>query len=277
MDFESITNQIESLPALSDTTHLVRELYRDGSGEIDIKSLIAIIESDALLTANILKMINSPFYGFSRQISSISQAVTLFGTQMVSGLVVKYSIESVIIANLRSYGVSNAKFNTICHLQSALLYKWYGTINLKHAQILAPLALIMESGKLVIAQEVAHSSSIKEYLKEFKAVECVTTYENSVFGTTSYYVSGLLFEHWNLDKLYVDMLKGLDYEHGSNSKLGHYLDVLDVVRKAINVKEIFTKESIADAVEIVKDMGLDIDSFLKITNDMKKNYENGTL
>jgi len=277
MDFNSITSQIDSLPSLSDTAHLVRELYKDGSGEIDVRHLIRIIESDALLVANILKMINSPLYGFSKQISSVSQAVTLFGTQMVSGLVVKYSIESAVIANLRSYGVSNAKFNDICHLQSSLLYKWYSTVNVEHARILAPLALIMESGKLVVAQEVAHASNIKEYLSGFKSVKCVTEYENSVFGTTSYYVSGLLFEHWHLDTLYVNMLKGLDYEHDSNSKLGHYLDILDVVRKVINVKDIFTQDSISDAVEIVEDMNLNVDDFLEVVGEMKIAYEQGTI
>ena len=275
MDFKSIVSHIESLPPLNDTAHLVRELYRDGSGEINLKDLVEIVETDALLVANILKMINAPYYGFSNKISSITQAITLFGTQIISGLVLKYSIESVVIANLRSYGVSNAKFNEICHLQSTLLLKWYSTINSKHARILAPLALIMESGKLVIAQEVTHTANIKEYLIQFSEAKSVTEFENDIFGTTSYYVSGLLFEHWNLDTLYVNLLKGLDYEHTTNDKLRYYLDVLDVVRKVVNVKEVFTKKSISNAVEIVEDMNLDVNIFLKIIKEMKKEYDRG--
>jgi len=277
MDFKNIVSKIDSLPPLNDTAHLVRELYNDGSGEVDIKRLISLVESDALLTANILKMINSPLYGFSNMISSVSQAVTLFGTQIVSGLVVKYSIESAVIANLRSYGVSNSKFNDMCHLQSSLLYKWYSKVNLKKAQVLAPLALIMESGKLVISQEVARTSSIKEYLKNFREATSVIEYENSVLGTTSYYVSGLLFEHWKLDTLYVNILKGLDYEQESSVGLEEYLDVLDVVRSVINVKEIFTDKSISDGAEIVKMMNLDVKIFLQVVQKMRETYEEGML
>jgi len=269
MNFRSIVKNVESLPPLSDTTLIVRELYLHGAEDVDVIKLIHTIEADALLTANILKMINSPLYGFSKQISSISQAVTLFGTHIIYGLVVRFSIESSIIANLRPYGIANSAFNDICHMQSTLMNQWYSDIDLKHAQILSPLALIMESGKLVVSQEVAQSSSIKEFSKGIKEASFISEYENEVFGTSSYYVSGLLFEHWNLDSLYVDMLKGLDFEHDASSKLGYYIDTLDVVRTAVNVKELLTKESIHAASEIVEDMKLDVDHFINVASKIK--------
>ena len=272
MNFRSIVRNVESLPPLSDTTLIVRDLYLHGAEEVDISKLIRAIEEDVLLTANILKMINSPFYGFSKQISSVAQAVTLFGTHIVYGLVVRFSIESTIIANLRPYGVSNTTFNNICHMQSALMNQWYSKIDLKHAQILSPLALIMESGKLVVSQEVAQDTSIKEFSKGIKEASFVSEYENEIFGTSSYYVSGLLFEHWNLDTLYVDMLKGLDFEHDAGSKLGYYIDTLDVVRTAVNVKELLTKESISAAAEIVEDMKLDANHFINVATKLKSIY-----
>jgi len=269
MNFRNIVNNVDSLPTLSDTTLIVRELYLHGAENIDIVKLVETIESDALLTANILKIINSPLYGFSKKISSIKRAVTLLGTHIVYGLVVKFSIENSIIANLRPYGVSNSAFNSMCHMQSALMNQWYSEIDLKHAQILSPLALIMESGKLVVSQEVAYSSSIKEFLKGIKATDFISEYENEVFGTSSYYVSGLLFDHWNFDTLYVDMLKGLDFEYDASSKLGYYIDTLDVVRTAVNVKNVLSKESISAASEIVEDMKLDVDHFIKVATKLK--------
>ncbi|MEA2072163.1 MAG: HDOD domain-containing protein [Campylobacterota bacterium] len=270
MNFRSIVKNIESLPPLSDTTLIVRELYMHGAENIDISRLVRSIEKDALLTANILRMINSPFYGMSKQISSVSQAVTLFGTHIIYGLVVRFSIESAIIANVRPYCISNTNFNKMCHMQSALMNEWYSQIDIKHAQILSPLALIMEAGKLVVSQEIAQYTNIKEFSQGIKEASFISEYENEVFGTSSYYVSGLLFEHWNLDTLYVDMLKGLDFEHDASTKLGYYIDTLDVVRTAINVKEVLTKESIDSAVEIVEDMKLDVDHFIKVASQMKK-------
>ncbi|MDF1883539.1 HDOD domain-containing protein [Sulfurimonas sp. SAG-AH-194-C21] len=272
MNFRSIVHHIESLPPLSDTTQVVRKIYQDGAENVDISKLVRAIETDVALTVNILKMINSPLYGFSKQITSVSQAVTLFGTQVVYGLVVRYSIESAIIANLRPYGLSNSKFNDICHMQSALMSQWYSKVNLKDAQFLAPLALVMESGKLVVAQEVTQHTNIKEFINGLRNAPNLSEYENSLFGTSSYYISGLLFEHWNLDTLYVDMLKGLDFEHDGALKLGYYIDILDIVRTAVNVVNIFTKESIREASEIVADMGLDVEYFKSVCISIKETY-----
>ena len=261
MNFEAIITKIESLPPLSDTTQIVRRLYLDGAQNVDISRLVRAIESDALLTVNILKMINSPLYGFSKKIASVSQAVTLFGTQIVFGLVVRYSIGASVMANLRPYGCSNDTFNDICHMQSNLISQWYSKIDIRHAQFLAPLALIMESGKLILAKEITASGNIKNFSHDLMESDSISQYENSIFGTSSYYVSGILFEHWNLEPLYVDILKGLDFIHKPSSKLSHYIDSLDVVRTVVNVKNIFTKESIDEASDIVSDMDLNVDHF----------------
>jgi len=185
-------------------------------------------------------------------------------------LFVRFSIQTNIVANLRAYGVSNEKFNEICHLQSRLVSEWYSKIEPRFATFLAPLALIMESGKLVFAKEIAMSSGIKEFSIGLKSAKNSTLYEHELFGTSSYYVSGLLFEHWNLNEHYIKILKGLDYEHENIEELNQEINILDVVRNAINVKEQFTDDSLANAAEIVDDMGHNVDDFLRVAKNLKK-------
>jgi HD-like signal output (HDOD) protein len=273
VDFQGIVQNVESLPSLSDSALRIRALYSKGD-ELNIKSLVREIESDALLTANILKMINSPLYGFSKQISSVMQAVTLFGVQMVYGLVVNYAIHSVVVANLRAYGVNNSRFNEVCQMQSMLMKKWYTPIDSFQANLLTPLALIMESGKLITAKEITLSGKIKEFHAGLKDAENISVYEHEVFGTSSYFVSGLLFEHWNLDKLYVDLLKGLDYEYDKNSTQNiKYIDSLDVIRTAVNVNDILSDKSISKAAELVVEIGLNKSHFLEVAREIQYNYE----
>ncbi len=45
------------------------------------------IAKDQVLTAKVLKLVNSGFYGFSRPISTITHAVTMLGFDAVKGLV----------------------------------------------------------------------------------------------------------------------------------------------------------------------------------------------
>ncbi|MEJ2414717.1 MAG: HDOD domain-containing protein [Sulfurimonas sp.] len=271
MDFDTIVDGIKELPPLSDTAKVVERLYTNGAENVNITNLIRAIESDASLTVNILKMINAPFYGFSRRISSVSQAVTLFGTQTIYGLVVKFCIESSLIANVRPYGISSTQFNELSHLQSTLMNQWYSKIDLHHAQVMTPLALIMESGKLVMSREIVKAGKIKEFQEGLLKSEDIIEYENSFFGTTSCYVTGVLIEHWNLDPLYVDILKELDFIGDDNSaQMEAYIFSLDVVRTAINVKEVLTQNSIAHACDLIEENGFHVDEFLQLTSRLKE-------
>jgi HD-like signal output (HDOD) protein len=272
MDFKSLVETIESLPPLSDSAVLIQKLYVDGSSNVNIARLTKIIESDVLLSANILRMINAPAYGFYRQITSIPQAVTLFGTETIFALVISYAMHEKLVANLRAYGITNETFNDVCHLQSTLLTQWYSKIDLRRAQFLAPLALFMEIGKLVLAKVVTQKAKIKEFKDGLMECKSIVEYEDSLFGTTSYYVGALLFHHWNLEPLYVQMLKGLDYERDYSPKLQEYIEILDVIREAINVKAILTNESIKNAAKMVTLMGLDASDFESVARRVKQTY-----
>lgn len=275
MNYEEIVKSIESLPPLSDSANLIKKLYAQGAENVNIIQLVRIIESDALLAANILKMINAPYYGFSRKIASVAQAVSLFGTNIVYGLVINYAMHEQIVAKTHAYNISPTNFNDMCHMQSNLMMQWYSKIDLRHAQFLAPLALIMETGKLVLADEIDKSSYIMEFQQGLKKCDAIEVYEYDLIGTTSYYLSGLLFEHWNLDSLYVKMLKNLDIEEDDiRGKIQYYIETLDVIRTAINVKEILTDESIKKASIIVESLDLDTEHFENVAHRIKKSYEN---
>lgn len=272
--FNDIVKRIETLPPLSQALLKIRKLYADGSENVNIIELIRMIESDATLTADILKFVNAPRYGFAKKISSVSQAVTLLGTEIVYGIIIDNAIEEKINTDISAYGVTNIQFNDICHLQSALLFQWYSRIDMRDANFLAPLALIMELGKLVIAKELAMSSYSGMFRRGLADAKSLEAYEYELFDTTSYYVSALLFEHWNLDSLFVEILKIMDFEQEKkDEKLEHYRNILDIVRTAINVKGILTRKSIDEAAKKVVDIGLSDVTFLHVANRMKRMYE----
>lgn len=272
MTFKSLITNLKSLPPLSNTPYVIQQLYSAGDQNIDIIRLVKVIEDDAVLAANILKMINAPIYGFSRKISSISQAVTLFGTDEIYGLVLKYSIDEGLKADTSIYGVDSKIFNDVCALQSSLMLQWYSKIDLRHAQVMVPLALIMESGKLVLSHEVMKSNYIKEFMRGYKKSKNVEEFEHEILGTTTYHLSGVLFEYWKLEPLYVDILKGLDFDMEVSPKVESYIDSLDVVRTAVNLKSILTKDSIDEASGIVEDIGLDVDHFVKVARRVREQY-----
>jgi HD-like signal output (HDOD) protein len=274
MDMKSIVKKIETLPPLSSSAMIIQKLYAEGAENVDIIRLVRIIEMDSVISANILKMINAPEYNFSKKIASVSQAVTLFGTEIVYGLVMKYFFMKLLQADTSAYGVTSEKFNDICHLQSTLMIQWYSKIDLRHAQFLAPLTLMMETGKLVIAKVLSENRAADVFKNNTRDIANLEKYEFSVFGTTSYYVTALLFEHWNFEPLYVEMLKRLDFKHDDNDfEMNRYINSLRVIRTAVNVKDVLSEKSIKKAALIVEEMGLDSEHFIKVAKRVKNNYE----
>ncbi|MBN2783076.1 MAG: HDOD domain-containing protein [Campylobacterales bacterium] len=279
MTFERIIKDIDSLPPLSNAANIIQAMYVSGLENINVMRLVKVIESDAMLTANILKMINAPYYGFSKKIASVAQAVSLFGTRRIHMLVIQYAIAQSLKADTSIYGFSFAQFNELCHLQSALMLQWYSKVELRDAQFIAPLALIMEAGKLVLANEVVKSDYCGEFRKEFNECEDINEFEKSLLGYTSYELSAILFEHWNLEPIYVDILRVLDIKDKEqfrklDMKTRSYVEQLDIIRTAINAKEILTEESIKKASRKVGKMGLSRDSFEQTALRIRDSYFN---
>ena len=276
MTFNHIIKNIDSLPPLSNAAYVVQKLYASGLENINITRLVKVIESDAMLAANILKMINSPYYGLSRRVATISQAVTLLGASRIHMLVINYAINEKLKADPSIYGFTNTQLNELCNLQSSLMFRWYSTINVQVAKFLSSLALIMESGKLILAEEVIASDYAGEFRKGFNECESIQEYEKSVINTTSYYLTALLFEHWKLEPTYVKLLKSLDFQEKEKQPVNKvkkaYTNALDIVRTSINAKDILSDAGIEKASLIVAEMGHDQKVFKDIAVNLRETY-----
>ncbi len=278
MTYEDLVKNIDDMPPLSKVAMVIQGLYAHGARNVDVRKLIRMVEADVMLTANILKTINSPYYGFKSRISSISQAVTLLGTQQIYSLVIHYAISQHLTADTTIYGFNNAQFNEMCILQSSLMMQWYAKIDLHDTHILTSLALIMESGKIIISKELLGSDYREEYRKGFLACENIPKFEQEFLSTTSYYLSALLFEHWNLTPIYSIVLKNLDkeeseYDEEVDAIMAQYIKAIDVIRTAVNLKEVLTDESIKKAATKVSQMGLSGEDFEVVANRIRKKYE----
>lgn len=272
MNLDNIIKNIDSLAPLSNAIVEIQKLYASGQEELDIGQLIKLIESDSLLSLNILKMANSPMYGFSNRIASISQAVTLFGIMQIYGFVMSYAIAEHIKAKTEVFGLSNERFNDICSIQSALLLQWYSKINLHDARFLAPLALIMETGKLVIAGEVSITSYEKEFEEGFRKSKDINQYETVLLGITAYELSSKVFDHWHLEPTYIQILQEFNVKEHKSEVIAKHIDILQVIVTAVNLKSILSKQSVLEGCKLVQKMGLNPEDFANVALGIKRAY-----
>jgi HD-like signal output (HDOD) protein len=87
-----LIGQLEQLPALGDVyDELVDAMDRDNSSN---EALGRIVSKDVALTAELLRLINSAFFGLSRQVESVAQAIGFLGVDVVRAIVAGHSLFS---------------------------------------------------------------------------------------------------------------------------------------------------------------------------------------
>ena len=90
MDLKDISKKIGRLPTLPGVAmKILRAMGRDTP---DIREISEIISLDAPLSAKVLKMVNSPFYGLSNKITSVHQAMVYLGLNTVKNLALSFSL-----------------------------------------------------------------------------------------------------------------------------------------------------------------------------------------
>jgi len=85
VDLKSLVHDIQGLVSLPEVALKINALVDDPDTSID--DIGKLISQDPALTIRVLAIANSPFYGLSAEISTISRAVTVLGTKQLTDVV----------------------------------------------------------------------------------------------------------------------------------------------------------------------------------------------
>lgn len=91
---KTITKRIQSLPTLPPVVRKLTTMVE--SPDVTAQEVGKLISTDQVLSAKVLKLVNSPFYGFPGRISSISHAIILLGFNVIKGVVLSASVFDVM-------------------------------------------------------------------------------------------------------------------------------------------------------------------------------------
>lgn len=273
MSFESIIKSIKSVPPLPDSVLKVEELFTQYDPSVG--ALVKIVESDPLLTANILALVNSPLYSFSKNIISVQQAVTLFGMKSIRGFILSTIANNSFSFDMSPYGITNKEFQDISLLQSTLMFQWYMSIDIEQSSILVPIAFLMDIGKVIIAQEIAKSENRDEFTRMIQEGNSISESEKHFVGMSSAEVTALLFEHWHFNETFVKVIKDSDEPYYADEEYKLLCQAIDVVKSCVNVKEPLSEKSFKTAKLKALQHGLSIAKFIKtverLQNKLAKN------
>ena len=266
---KKLNTRIKSLPPLPESVVKIQQICTNPNATI--KDLISVVEKDPLLTVNILKAANSPLYGFSREINSISQAVSLFGMATIKGFALASAVKRNFKIDLTPYDRTANDFSRISNLQSALMFQWYSKVDRTKLEILVPAAFLDGVGQVVVASQVISDEKLDEFRNDILNSELVEEVEKKFYEMANEEVSAEIFNEWKLEPLISEVIRGSLDPKNCSDDIKDYAYALRIVREAVNIKEQFTENSINKALKLIDEVGLDRDVFLSVVKHLSDN------
>lgn len=250
----------ESFPNLPSSIQKIQSMF--ASDDINSVLLVALLEEEPLISANILKLVNSVHYGLKKKVTSIKHAFILLGTTVIRGIAMATALKKSFPLDLSPYDISVEEFDKICVLRTRLIGLWLKDEDID-IETLSSVSFLIESGKIVTANEINKnklSSSFTELQKEHSILEA----ENLLFHINSYQVAAMLFKQWQFDENFTNLISSVLEPRTREQKF------LSVVVSVISTEGILSDENLEKAIHLLSIYDLHETKFMNAINLLKK-------
>ena len=214
--------QSGNLPTLP--TVIVRVMEIVDSPQTTGKQLGEEIARDQVLSAKVLKLVNSGFYGFSQPISTVSHAVTMLGFDAVKSLVVSASVLEIMDEALPGLWPHSLACARTC---AFLAEQVDGETTPEEMSV---VGLLHDLGKVVLCQTLeAEFGMVRRRVEKLDSLFCEA--EQQVMGCHHGDIAGWLLEKWALPaNLVAPIVDHHDFrprrDHAERTAILHLADVL---------------------------------------------------
>ncbi len=179
---------ISDLPTLPSVLDEVTKLVDDPNSSTE--QVAKVISKDQVLSAKVLKMVNSPIYGFPGRITTIQHALVLLGLNVIKGIIISTSVFDMIqkaMSGLWEHSLG-------CALASGAIAKAAGFDDPEEFTV---AGLLHDLGKVVTAVQLPElNEAIIMTVKEKNL--CYYDAEKVVLGFGHDRINAWLARHWNL-------------------------------------------------------------------------------
>jgi len=214
---------IKDLPTLPPVLDQITKMIEDENSTP--KQIAEIIAKDQVLSAKVLKMVNSPVYGFPRRINTIQHALVLLGFNVIKGIIISttvFDVMSQAMVGLWEHSLGCATISKIIAEE----------VGLKDPEEFAVAGLLHDIGKVVIAIQLPEE---KEKIGKLVVEEDISFFEaeKKVLGFAHDRVNSWLADHWNLP---LQTKVALTYHHNPGSA-----EFYQEFAKVVHVADFITK------------------------------------
>jgi HD-like signal output (HDOD) protein len=202
-----IAEKVIGLPTLPTVAAKLMELV--DSPRTSAKSLSRLIEGDQVLTAKILKLANSVYYGMQRSVATVSQAVVVVGFDAVKDMGLSVSVLDAFQDPGQNKYFDLSKFwehAISVGVGGGMLAKRYEP---RYAGEAFTAGLLHDIGKVVINQ-YCHLDFIEIMERVHEDNEELLYAETVVLDTTHDRIGGWLADRWNMP---LSIVEAIEFHH----------------------------------------------------------------
>lgn len=247
-------NSIKSLPPLPKTVIDMQRVCNDPNSSI--QDLVKTVDHDPMIVANLLKAANSPLYSLRREITSVAQAVSLFGMSMTRSIGVGNSVRKLLNVDMEPYGVSSERFAEISSMQAVLAHKWYNQVDRAKADKLFLAAFLQETGKIVIASDIIQEDLLTTFKSDIEVAIDISIVERNYVEATTAEVTAAVFTHWNFDKEFVSMIEHSDVPENAPEEIKELSMVLSIIKTIMPINDPLSERAVIQGLRKAESAGL---------------------
>ncbi len=207
-----VIGTIGELPSLS-TTYL--ELSAAiGKDDTAVSTIAKIIEQDIGMSAKILQVVNSGFFGLSQRAGSVEQAVSYLGMNLIKTLALESETFRVFVPSAKIPISFWKKMQR--HSQRTALIAGALPVTREICEVTVVAALLHDAGTLMLASAMKDQFSL--LLDEIKRKNCSQVEaEEALLGTSHAEIGAYLLGLWGIDSIAVEAIA----HHHHPSRISH--------------------------------------------------------
>lgn len=241
----SLVGSMQDLPSVPRTYMELRKALADP--ETSISNVVRIVEKDVAISAKILQLVNSAFFGLTRDVSDIKMAVSYLGINILQNLVVSVEAFRMFQPKKPIPGFSLEEVHTHSQLTARIASQLSAGKKIPSAVVVA--ALLHDVGKLVIAERAPDhfARAVAGAREEKKPLFAI---EEELIGISHAEVGAYLLSLWGLP---YPVVEAVAHHHHPERVQQHKLDMITVVY----LSNVLAHETAGDASQAAANQSLD--------------------
>lgn len=208
-----LRNRVKTIPSLPEIVEKTMQLVQDE--KTSSARLGKVIAQDSGLTARVLRLANSSYYGFSRPIGSVQDAVTLLGYTTVRALTLSSSIFKILPTKDLNKNVFDYHFFWKHNLLTAIGAKFLsGLLKYEKEDNIFSAAILHDIGQIILALYDNKNYALA-YARTFDSFDYTKTLKTEKFlcEVDHCEIGHIIASSWNLPEEILDVIL---YHHSPN-------------------------------------------------------------